>query len=411
MKKITGLLLICLLIGGCSRHIDTEEPDVSSPEAPSIPHNLKIAHTGEAMDLSWQIAEPAGIDHFRVYYGNDSVVASLAEYDTTSALTITITELTAGQIYYFRVAAVTADGLEGSLSGAVGSRAGILALSINGNETYAASRNVTISFIIPLSVQLVQLSDDVRFIDAVWENYSSSKAFELSAGDGIKYVYGRFLFADGSESNGPIVDSIILDSRAVIDSGYYLPNETVFSAGDTITFYLDAGEVGGYAELSFPGKSSLVLYDDGTEGDETAGDGMFTRIFVVPIDLEVATGVITASFTDEAGNRADNYTMTDLLTIANPPAPVTLAVQATGETAALSWTTAVDDDFASYRVYRRSGTGDFSIVQGSLLSVINSRATTTFDDDPPGGNWSYKVFVFDQQGLDCGGSNFVTATF
>ncbi|MBN2227063.1 MAG: fibronectin type III domain-containing protein [candidate division Zixibacteria bacterium] len=411
MNKLLGIVLVGLLIIGCSRHIETEEPDVSPPTAPAVPHNLKIAHSGEDIELSWQVADAAGIDYYRVYYGSDSAVTALAEYDTTSALSIAVTGLATGQTYYFRVAAVTTGGLEGTLSGAVGSRAGMLSLSINGNDVYTDSRTVTISFIVPLTAQLVQLSEDIGFIDAVWQNYSSSRSFELSEGDGVKYVYGQFKFSDGSESSGPIVDSITLDTRAMIDSGYYLPAATVFGIGDTIMFYVDAGEVGGDVTISFPGKSSLVLFDDGSEGDVDADDGLFTRRFVVPVNLEVAGGIITASYTDEAGNRADSYTMTELLTIANPPTAVTLAANKDETAVTLSWTTSVDDDFASYRVYRRTGSADFTITEGSLLSVINSRGTTEYEDIPQAGYWSYKVFVFDEQGLNCGGSNHAAVVF
>ncbi|UCD16873.1 MAG: fibronectin type III domain-containing protein [Candidatus Zixiibacteriota bacterium] len=410
MKSVIVVLLMVVLIGGCSRHIDSVEPDVSLPDAPPLPLKLKVSHLSDGVMLTWQAAGSSEVAYFKVYYTFDTTGGGFALWDTTSSNSSIITGLSSGQIYFFTVSSVTPAGLEGRKAPAVSTQIGVLSLVVNNDDQFTNSRSVVVSFVVPVAAALVQLSEDDTFAGAHWESYIDSKGFTLSDGDEVKHVYGRFIFSDGSESFGAISDSIILDTWAEIDSAYFLPAGVDFSAGDTIMFHVLAGEIGGEAAVSFPGQSSLKLFDDGTNGDNGAGDGLFTRRFIIPIDLEVADGVVNGFFVDEAGNQADVYTIPHLLKIANPPGPVILAARAEEGAVSLSWTTSTANDFASYRIYRNSGSADFSIDQGILTGVINSRTVTDFTDTPSPGTWSYKIYVFDEQGLNGGGSNHVVVS-
>ncbi|MCX6825843.1 MAG: hypothetical protein NTV06_01050 [candidate division Zixibacteria bacterium] len=398
MKKVIGLIIIGLLLTGCSRYIDSEELSQKLPERPPVPNHLIIAHLADGLRLSWQVSDTAAVKMFRVY-SSDSLNGYYGILDSTEDFSFTTRNLVNGGSYFFKVASVTTGHLEGPMSPVISSRFGTLSMVINGNDRYTRSQNITVSFVAPIAVVLMQLSEDMTFSGAHWENFAPAINKTLSAGDGVKGFYARFQFGDGSESVDPIGDSIILDTKASIDSIYF---ETVPypSGGDILTFYLISGEQGGTAQVVFSGVDHLPLYDDGTNGDSVADDGIYTRRYTIPIDLNITNGVVAGLFTDEAGNIADRRTAPTLLTITQQPPPVTL--MATGQTSSsisLSWSQSQETNFSAYHIYRNS---DSTVSNSSqLITIISSRTTLIYNDINLDDNTSYyyRIYVYDNTGL------------
>ncbi|SYZ73657.1 exported hypothetical protein [Candidatus Zixiibacteriota bacterium] len=400
MRKVIFVFMVALLtLAGCSRHIDSPDVPFDLPKQPPVPSGLKLAHTAGGMDLSWQISDSALVRYFKVYLA-DSLDGTYRLQDSTGDYSLTMTDLSNGQPYYFRVSAVISGGVEGEKSSAVASIFGTMAISINNNDKYTNSQTVSISFVVPVTASLMQLSEDSSFAGSSWQTYVSPTNKELSSGDGLKKVYARFQFNDGSSSEKAVSDSIILDTRAFIDSTYFtssLPNPV---AGDAVTFFVVTHESGGTAYVSFSSISRLDLYDDGSNGDVTANDGIYSRLYIIPADLEVVNGLVSGHFQDAAGNNADVRPAQIRLNILKAPTPITLsATTQSSSSIRLSWSQETDNDFASYQIYRSPNA---TVNTGSdLVTIITSRTTLSYSDDNLEANkaYYYRIYVFDNTGL------------
>jgi len=153
------------------------------------------------------------------------------------------------------------------------------------------------------------------------------------------------------------------------------------------------------AAVSFAGAGTVTLADDGTGGDDAAGDGRYHGRWTVPAGFTLAAGLVTGTFTDAAGNRRQ-AAAPRFLTVYTPPAPVTATALATGPTTvALSWTSSLSSIFAAYRVYRSTSSGVGN--EATLLTTITAQATTTYDDTglTPGTTYYYRVDTVDRSGL------------
>jgi hypothetical protein len=254
------------------------------------------------------------------------------------------------------------------------------------------------------------LSEDSTFADASFVSFTGAPAsFTLSEGDGVKTVYARLQFSDGSRSGELLQDDIILDTHAAVDSVFFTPVGVTFSPGDTVLFGLDAGETGGEASASFTGVSRINLYDDGTNGDPIEGDGIYRGRWVVPVDFTLYNGVVTGSFQDRAGNSALPVTAQQVLNVNSPPQPVTLsAAPLSTFEIVLSWTKSNSADFASYRIYRSTNA---AVSESSeLVTTITNVNTTGYTDDDLNDNttYYYRVFVYNNSNLSSG-SNTASA--
>ncbi len=409
--KYFGIITLVLLLaaGGCNRTFDSGDPDFTLPDRPPVPQGLKLFHLEDGVQLTWQISDTGVVDYFRVYNaeGEDGEFILL---DTTADFSLDITTLNVGQTYSFAVAAIDTLGIESERSLAVSTRQGVTSMSINDYDIFTNSRDVDIRFIFPVTPALVLVSEDENLAGAVWRNYSQNIQFTLSSGDGTKEVFARLRFGDGSETAETLSDDIILDTRAFIDSTWFTADTSHPATGDTIYFYVDAGETGGTAYIGFPGLNRLDLFDDGSLGDDTPNDGVYSRRFVIPVNLEVDNGLVTGHFSDEAGNTASSVSGLVRLNIIIPADPVVLrAVTESSSRIRLDWNTTDRSDFASYRIYRDISTGvDES---SELVTLITSPITATYTDQDLDDNqaYYYKLYVYVNDGLLIS-SDEVTAT-
>jgi len=401
-----SIILLAMIVSGCSRYVDSRNPVRSLPETDPVPINLVARVDNGSVTLNWEVDDSAGIAWFRVYVA-DSTEASYTLQDSTTGYSMTLDGLMINQRYFFKVAAVMNSGLEGELSEAVSAGVMYLSIVIQNDWEYTGARDVQVQInTAGEATSHVMLSEDSTFTGAVFSAYVGMQmSFRLSAGDGVKTVYARLQFVDGSQTGELLSDDIILDTRAKIDSVFFAPLGDTFSLGDTITFGLVAGEIDGEASVSFAGVSNVPLFDDGTEGDLVAGDGIYSGYWVVPGNFTVNNGSVTGAFTDAAGNRAVQVTAQELLNVNNPPEPVELVAVLLPDTVSFTWTQDTEDDFASYRLYKGS-TGSVSTAD-SLIAVETGRSAVTFRyalADATG--YYFRIFVFDGHGLSTG-SNMV----
>lgn len=401
IKVIFGALAVgLLLLSACDRHIESRYPVRSLPEAPAAPTDLLAVINIQSITLSWQASGSAGVDRYRVYRSTDDGPFSVV--DSTSANTIEITGLSVGTGYHFQAAAVTVGGVEGYRSETVSVRLGVLGISIDGGRKYTPDKSVQIQLTTGVPTTYVALSESPSFTDSVLLPYSGQVPFELSGGDGLKTVYARFTFQDGLRSGELITDDIILDTRARIDSVIFMPDDSVFSPGDTIRFFIDAAEVDGQADVSFGPVTRMTLYNDGQDADATAGDSIFSGWYVVPENVTLTDGTVTGSFRDEAGNPEVSLVADNRLSIRSSLLPVELVLVEPKSSFEMDllWTEAAIADFHSYRVYRGQGTA--ATADSTLVSTITTRSQTSFVDTALNDNtqYSYVIYLRDQLGRD-----------
>jgi len=405
--RVILVILSLAVVFGCDRYISSRDPVRFLPDAIPVPINLTVQVGNGSVTINWEIVDSTKVALFRIYVA-DSTQAVYVLRDSTADYSITMEGLFVNQRYFFKVAAVSNEGLESEWSQAVSSRIMYLSITIQNDQEYTKTRDVSIQINSSPETSHLMLSEDSTFADAVFTSLVGTQTnFTLSMGDGIKTVYARLQFDGGVQSGQLLSDDIILDSWAQIDSVFFAPPGDTFTSGDTITFALVSGEPGGVASVSFTGVSKVSLFDDGTNGDLFAGDGVYSGYWVVPINFTLNDGEVTGSFTDAAGNWAAQITSQQVLNINSAPEAVELFVVIQTDTVKFTWTTSNDQDFASYRLYKDSAqdvdTSD------ELIAIETGQATVTYDYERPLDTAYFRIFVFDGHGLYAGSNTVKVA--
>ena len=409
-KFIPGtVLMILALLVACDRYLDSNDPVRSLPSDVSVPINLEAVIDDASVTLSWELTDSGNVARFRIYVADDEHGGYILR-DSTSSYSVRLDNLLLNQQHYFRATTVTTTGLESSPSETVSATAVHLSISINNDSEYTRQRDVQVQIHTGVAASYVELSEQADFSDAVWESFGSTKSFELSEDDGVKTVYVRMQYADGSETGASLSDDIMLDTYAEIISVTYWPQSDTLEVGETTTFKVDAGETGGEASVSFESVRDFQLYDDGADGDVIADDGVYSGIYTVPHGVNALDAIVTGSFTDAAGNRAEDLVSESLLNINMPPIPVTLAadVNETANTVLFSWSISNESDFDSYRLYRDASSGTVD-TDDELVTIITTAATAQYETSTSSGESHYRLFVFDRHG-EFAGSNVVSVT-
>jgi hypothetical protein len=381
------------------------DPGYSGPPLPATPVITSASVGNRLVELSWSVPDTTGIGWFCVYRssGSSAGYSLLASTVGTAYSDETVSN---GRFYVYRICAVTRGGREGKRSEAVECTPAPFSVTINGGRRYATSRGVSLTFSAPPGTHSVLLSNDSIFSGATWRSYASSLTWDLEAGDGEKIVWAKFRDQYGLESVA-VADSIVLDTRALITSVNWTPEDSVLAPASSIKLFLDAGEIGGEAWVDIGAAvNDIQLFDDGSHGDAVANDGSYEAAFALPPDEEFYEQPVTGRFRDEAGNLSTPTVAARLMTVAADPEPVVLIslnprYDTSGAYVEITWSQSNEADFASYRIYR-------DLTEVTLASVmvgsISSRSETFFDDKTvsPSTLYRYKVYVLDALGLSSG---------
>ena len=397
---ILSLAVSLLIAGGCTHQIEKPTQTNRVDGAPEIPRNLQTQVGDAQISLHWEVSNPSDIERYFIYRG-DTTIAQTQLFDSTAELTYTDTRLRNGLRYIYQVSALGKNGLESKRSNPVSATPNIFAVSIADAAKYTKTVDVSLTLTALSGTRLVIISNDSLFTGSNWQAYSASKSWRLTTGDGEKHVYARFRDLEGNETSRFYSDDIILDSRASILSVTENSNGRVLTAGDIIHFRLESGETDGVATVDVSGFGTMNLYDDYPLSESPVGnDGIYELDFTIPGGVDVIDGTVTGNFTDAAGNRALQRAATTFLNIANPPQPSQLSSFAVSETELeLDWTKSGATDFASYQLFRATGTNVDST--STLVKTETNSGTTSFSDTDvkTGVTYFYALYVADKSGL------------
>lgn len=376
-----------------------------------IAPNKILARFGDGfVELTWAFpGDSTQVKEYRLYR-RDQTQTAFQRLSAIKTRRFRDERLTNGMRYQYQVTAVNKDGYEGTRSETITAIPAFYSLQLAGGAPYTNRRTITLTLTAPATPALMMIANDSIFAGTAWEAFAPSRAWELTAGDGLKRVFAKFRNADNQEFSGVVRAGITLDTIAGILGIRALSRKSQLNNGDTLHIRLNAVEKNGTATADLidavngasAQERNISLYDDGRNGDPTPNDGVYERDYFVRTGLEVVNAYVYGRFTDAAGNVAPPAAAPDRITIQSPPIAVLLQEPTTiaGNTTALSlrWTLNTDTDFASYQIRRaRNATVSLS---STLVKEITDQHTTSYIDNglDPGTQYYYRVYVFDAAG-------------
>ncbi len=404
------LVAVVQVLAGCTT--ETEPPVFRNPFDPAlggdvaVPDSVTAAVGDNVIRLSWRLPEDGVADEFAIFRRQTDPAQDEGEHllDRVASTEYTDSAVRNGHSYAYRVAAGY-QGQFGARTAEITVQPGLFMIVIADDDAFTSRREVEVSYSGPGS-QAIRLSEDPQQFRAPWFPASGVVPWTLSPDDGSKTVYAQFRLADGATSL-PVFDTIVLDTRAVITSFDFSGNGTC-QPGDVLHLRLVAQELHGSAYVTASGVFDFVtLFDDGTDGDLQANDGIYERDLIIPVSTQVRAVKVAGDFTDQAGNAATSATAPKLLTVLKAPDAVDLLEPLVAEppdvpAITLHWSLSAAADFHAYRLFRSTaGSVDST---DRLVTTVTQAATLEFTDFDvvEGVTYRYRVYVQDSFGLETG---------
>jgi sulfatase modifying factor 1 len=205
IKHILIFLLIILLSLSCDKkpvQPEYDNPfDDQNPYTWGDPFRLTAVIAGGGITLSWTVPQVNGLVGFIIYRSESDP----AGYNPIQSLdrskdTYIDKNIENGHRYWYRISASNDKNLETAFTNtAAVTIVTSPALIINDGAKFTSSRTVTLTILASTAAQMM-LSGNGRFAGASWENYVSSKEWDLSSGAGAKIVFLKVKYANDSES-------------------------------------------------------------------------------------------------------------------------------------------------------------------------------------------------------------------
>ncbi|MDZ7265851.1 MAG: hypothetical protein ONB48_00770 [candidate division KSB1 bacterium] len=414
-----ALLALGLALWTCAQK--PTSPDTTG-DFSVVPTNLALVLGDRQLSLAWTIPDPGGVRNFRIYRFDSSQIVITPPnkierrfklLDSTRALNYVDRTVRNGVTYFYQVSAVSNKGYEGPRSAEVAGRPNVYGVRIASGVNITRDPKIVLTITAPATTVLMKVSNDTALSRVSWQPFLASLNWTLSAGDGQKTVYLKLRDRDGSESSMLASDPIILDTKAIITSVTENTGGTPKQSNQIIHFTLTAGEPNGRAFIDIVNAvNDILLFDDGSNNDRVANDGIYEVDYRIPGDVEIAQAKIRGRFTDQVGNVATPFLAATQVTILKVPDAVQLFTPVpTGSPSnalRLTWSVSSEADFANYALYR-SRTKNFTPSPGLLIERVTVQQTTSYIDAnlQPGVSYYYQIVVNDIGGLSSKPSNEV----
>jgi hypothetical protein len=159
----------------------------------------------------------------------------------------------------------------------------------------------------------------------------------------------------GNNEESHTVSNINLDKTAQIFSASENTNNITKKAGDIIHFTVDTQEANGTIKINIGSEiTNIALYDNGTNGDSTANDGIYERNYEIQENSNIQNSSFTIYFTDKANNLVSAEITSSLITIDTtaPSTPTGLSLDPSSGQISLDWDNNSESDLLGYNIYR-----------------------------------------------------------
>ncbi|MBZ0268160.1 fibronectin type III domain-containing protein, partial [bacterium] len=246
-----------LTASGCTQ--DPVAPGTSSTvtaDVPPVPENVVLTVSPRQIVVTWTIPAGSGVTNYRVYRATGT-----GGYDvlgSTANLAYTDNSVATAQTYHYQVAAVKG-GLESVRSVTVTATPNVHAIVLDGgvaataaDDVLPGSRQIVVGLVAPETTVSFRLSENADLSGSTEQSFDAADPvglFALSAGDGMKTVYAQFADLDGSLSQ-IVSASIVLDTRAVIESVSEDSGGSVLGVNDILHVSVVVDTTGGIASVS-----------------------------------------------------------------------------------------------------------------------------------------------------------------
>ena len=410
MLFLLAAITISMIGFACNRDVPAPLATNFSNLLPA-PMNVRAQLGVGSVFLNWSYDADDRLKEFRVYRkdGIEGIFSPIIAIEDNSYAD---TLLVSGTEYYYRVAAVDRDGFEGLSSEEISITPAIYSIIIEGGAEATKNTTAALRITAPENTAFMMLANDSTFEFANWETFSSIRSWQFGAGDGLKTIYANFRDKDGYDTKEAVTAKIVLDTYAQILSIEHDGYNRILKAGDPLHIRMEATDLGGSAQAFIINADTLnnskvqvaniKLYDNGTRGDQIAGDGIYEFDYFIDRGLEMPRAEVVGEFTDLLGNQALSTKAPTTFVLSQAPNAVILQEPANANQSTpaliLRWTANNESDFVSYQVYRST---NFVVSQNSPLVVeISDSKTTRFVDTTvdPSTVYYYSVFVFDTAG-------------
>ena len=277
-------------------------------------------------------------------------------------------------------------------------------ISINNGDAYTRSTAVTLTLAAGDANPPITMcfSNDGTTYTSPWENYATSRPYNLPTGDGSKTVYVKFKDAAGNIST-PVSSSIILDNTPPTGTSISINNDDAYTRSTAVTLTLAAGDANPPITMCFSNDGTTYTspwenYATSRPYNLPTGDGSKT-VYVkfkdaagnisTPVSSSIILDNTPPSGTSIKINNGDAYTRSTAVTLtlaagdANPP--ITMCFSNDGTTYTSPW-----ENYATSRPYNLP-TGDgaktvyvkFKDAAGNISTPVSS--SIILDNTPPSG--------------------------
>lgn len=176
-----------------------------------------------------------------------------------------------------------------------------------------------------------ELHDDGNHNDGAPNDGLYGGSYRVGAFDNVREALLRVRFTDavGNEAAREAIRRIALDTTPPVVLNVQHDGTRILKAGDVLTVRV-IGEPGVAGTFSLSGvRENLPLYDDGTHGDPTPGDGIYVGTLPIREGDNATDALLSVRFVDLAGNETSAVAPLPVGVDTTPPSIVSVTHNAT----------------------------------------------------------------------------------
>ena len=291
-----AILSFILFYSYCNEKPTEPQPvnplDVQNEETGGDPFQLEAAIDNGGVTLKWYKVDIDALSGYAIYRsGNESNGFKKISDVKGQVLSYTDKSVENGHEYWYKVTALNQNGFKSSQTNVAAIYINTNPLIIiNGDNEYTSTRKVKLTILAAAATQ-IWISNDNQFTEGDWEDYVTTKEWELDAGAGIKSVYLKVKYNDDKISNISL-DTIKPQPMAPT---IFIADNSTYSATRDIILNLSAIGENLKVKVSNDTSFSEILWDEYIETRNfklSSGEGTKTVYAKFKNDFEIESEII-----------------------------------------------------------------------------------------------------------------------